>query len=150
MSVKRFQRAIPVMLALRKALVPLLAFGSLAACASAPAAQAVANTDWSVTTAKPGQLKDGVYIGPSVSAYYGLVQVQATVQSGRLANVQFLQYPSDRRTSQQINSIVMPYLTQEALKAQSAYVNVISGATLTSEAFAQSLNAALKQASNAL
>ncbi len=102
-------------------------------------------------TPKPqsqGQYADGTYTGPTVDAFYGLVQVQATVQNGRLTNVQFLQYPNDRRTSQQINSIAMPYLQQEAIQAQSAYINIISGATLTSEGFAQSLYAALNQAKN--
>jgi uncharacterized protein with FMN-binding domain len=75
-----------------------------------------------------------------------LVQVQATVQNGKIADVQFLQYPSDRRTSQQINAFAMPYLQQEAIQAQSANVNIISGATLTSEGFAMSLQSALASA----
>jgi uncharacterized protein with FMN-binding domain len=62
--------------------------------------------------------------------------------------VQFLQYPSDRRTSQRINSIAMPYLRQEAIQAQSAQVDIISGATLTSEGFQASLQSALQAAHN--
>lgn len=100
-------------------------------------------------TEKPqGQYQDGVYTGPTINAFYGLVQVQATVQKGRLTDVQFLQYPNDRRTSQRINSIAMPYLTQEAIQAQSAHINIISGATLTSLAFAQSLYSVLNQVAN--
>ena len=95
-----------------------------------------------------GQYKDGVYTGPTVDAFYGLVQVQATVQGGKLTDVTFLNYPHDRRTSQEINRQAMPWLTQEAIQAQSAYVNIISGATLTSQAFAQSLYTALNQAAN--
>lgn len=98
------------------------------------------------TTKPQGKYQDGTYTGPVVDAFYGLVQVQAIVQNGRLSDVQFLKYPNDRRTSQRINSIAMPYLTQEAIQAQSAYINIISGATLTSEAFAMSLNNALNQA----
>lgn len=90
--------------------------------------------------------KDGTYIGPEIDVVYGLVKVQATIQSGKIDNVQFLEYPSDRRTSQQINSIAMPYLQQEALQAQSANVDIISGATLTSEGFAMSLQSALASA----
>jgi uncharacterized protein with FMN-binding domain len=92
--------------------------------------------------------KDGTFKGPEVDAYYGLVQVQATIQSGKLANVQFLEFPSDRRTSQEINNIAVPYLQQEALQAQSARVDIISGATLTSEAFMMSLQNALDSAKN--
>ncbi len=76
------------------------------------------------------------------------MEVQATVQSGKLASVQFLQYPNDRRTSQQINSIAMPYLQQEAIQVQSANVDIISGATLTSEGFQMSLQSALQGAHN--
>jgi uncharacterized protein with FMN-binding domain len=90
--------------------------------------------------------KDGVYTGPPIDVNYGLVEVQATVQHGRLASVQFLQYPNDRRTSVQINSIAIPYLQQEALQAQSANVDIISGATLTSEGFQMSLQSALSNA----
>jgi uncharacterized protein with FMN-binding domain len=95
-----------------------------------------------------GQFKDGQYTGPRVNADWGWVQVEATVQNGQLSDVQFLQYPSDRRTSQRINSIVMPYLQTEAIQAQSANVDLISGATLTSEAFIESLQAALANARN--
>ncbi len=95
-----------------------------------------------------GQYKDGQYTGPQVDAYWGQVQVKAIVQHGQITDVQFLQYPSDRRTSQRINSIVMPYLQTEAIQAQNANVDLISGATLTSEAFSQSLQAALANARN--
>ena len=90
--------------------------------------------------------KDGTYTGPSVDVNYGLVEVQATVQNGKIAQVQFLDYPHDRRTSQQINAIAMPYLQQEAIQVQSANVDIISGATLTSEGFQMSLQSALASA----
>jgi len=92
--------------------------------------------------------KDGSYTGPRVDVYYGLVEIQVNVKNGKIADVQFLQYPNDRRTSIRINDIAMPYLQQEALQAQSAHVNIISGATLTSEGFMMSLDAALKTAKN--
>lgn len=93
-----------------------------------------------------GQYKDGQYTGPVTDAYYGLVQVKAIISGGKITDVQFLQYPNDRSTSQEINGQAMPYLTQEAISAQSANVDIISGATQTSEAFIQSLIAALAQA----
>lgn len=95
-----------------------------------------------------GMYKDGSYAGPVTDAYYGNVQVQAVIQGGKLADVQFLQYPNDRSTSIKINSQAMPILKQEAVQAQSANVNVVSGATATSEAFQQSLAAALAMAKN--
>ncbi len=99
-------------------------------------------------SAGQGTYKDGTYKGPEVDAFYGLVEVQATVQNGKLSNVQFLEYPNDRRTSVQINSIAIPYLQQEALQAQTANVDIISGATLTSEGFIMSLQSALASAKN--
>ncbi len=100
------------------------------------------------TAVAQGQYKDGSYTGPQVDAYWGVVQVQAVVQNGKIADVQFLQYPHDRRTSQRINSAAMPYLQTEAIQAQNANVDLITGATLTSEAFAESLQTALAGARN--
>jgi uncharacterized protein with FMN-binding domain len=99
-------------------------------------------------TSNQGLYKDGTYQGPQVDVFYGIVEVRVNVQNGKIADVAFLQYPNDRRTSVRINNIAMPYLQQEALQAQSARINIISGATLTSEGFMMSLDAALKSAQN--
>jgi len=100
-------------------------------------------------TPKPvGMYKDGTYTGSSADAYYGNVQVQAIVSGGKLTDVQFLDYPQSHGTSVYINQQAMPYLTQEAIQAQNANVNIISGATFTSQAFVQSLGDALAQAKN--
>lgn len=93
-----------------------------------------------------GQYKDGSYTGSAANAYYGTVQVQAVVSGGKIADVQFLQSPSGRGNSVRINAYAMPILSQEAVQAQSAQVNGVSGATFTSQAFVQSLASALAQA----
>ncbi|MEI6690362.1 MAG: FMN-binding protein [bacterium] len=98
------------------------------------------------TVAKSTSFKDGIYKGSIADAYYGFVQVQATIQKGKITDVTFLQHPSGNRTSQRINDQAMPYLTQEAIQAQSANVNTISGASATSGAFIESLKSALQQA----
>lgn len=77
-----------------------------------------------------------------------MVQVKATIQNGKIVAVDFLQYPNDRRTSQYINSQAMPILQSEAIQAQSANVDIVSGATDTSMAFQQSLASALAKAKN--
>jgi uncharacterized protein with FMN-binding domain len=114
---------------------------------SAPAASApvptVGNT---VAPTNSGMYKDGVYTGSQADAFYGTVQVQATVSGGRLTDVRFLQYPNDRRTSQMINSQAMGMLKNEAIQAQNANVDTVSGATDTSMAFIQSLSSALQNA----
>ncbi|RUW61176.1 FMN-binding protein [Mesorhizobium sp. M7A.F.Ca.US.008.03.1.1] len=91
---------------------------------------------------------DGVYTGPPADAYYGIIQIQALVQGGQLTALKVLKYPSDRRTSININRQALPMLRDEAINAQSASVDIISGATLTSRAFIQSLRGALKKASS--
>lgn len=91
---------------------------------------------------------DGVYTGPTADAYYGIIQIQALVQGGQLTALKVLKYPSDRRTSININRQALPMLRDEAISAQSANVDIISGATLTSRAFIQSLRGALKKASS--
>lgn len=108
-------------------------------------------TDASASAPPPtqtGTYKDGTYVGSLADAFYGYVKVQAVVSGGKLSDVQFLSYPNDRGTSVEINRQAMPYLTQEAIAVQSANVNIISGATQTSEAFRQSLSIALAQAVN--
>jgi uncharacterized protein with FMN-binding domain len=100
------------------------------------------------TTNTAGAYKDGSYTGSQGNAYYGYVQVQAVISGGKLTDVQILSYPSDRRTSIQINNYALPQLKSEAIQAQSARINMVSGATDTSLAFIQSLTDALKSASN--
>jgi uncharacterized protein with FMN-binding domain len=94
-----------------------------------------------------GQYKNGSYTGAAADAQWGYIQVKITIQNGRLTNVQFLEYPNHRDRSVEINNYAMPQLSSEAIQAQSAQVDVVSGATDTSEAFIQSLGDALSQAS---
>ena len=100
------------------------------------------------TETATGLFKDGSYTGSTEDAFYGMVQVNTVIQNHKIAGVQLLQFPNDRRTSQRINAIAIPYLQQEAIQAQSANVDIISGATLTSQAFAQSLQTTLDKARN--
>ncbi len=101
------------------------------------------------TTSTPAQTstyKDGTYTGTVEDAYYGNIQVQAVVKGGQITDVVFLQHPSDRSTSVFINEQAMPMLKQEAIKAQSGNVDIVSGATDSSMAFVKSLTNALNSA----
>ncbi|MBI5405757.1 FMN-binding protein [Candidatus Kaiserbacteria bacterium] len=93
-----------------------------------------------------GLYADGSYTGSPADAYYGTVQVVAIVRNGKMTDVQFLQHPDNQPNSRYINGQAMPLLTQEAIRAQSAQVDGVSGATFTSQAFVQSLSSALAQA----
>jgi len=99
-----------------------------------------------ITPKKLGQYVDGQYTGSVADAYYGNIQVRATIQNGLITDVVFLQYPNDRSTSREINGQAMPMLRQEAIQAQSANVHIVSGATDSSGAFRESLASALAKA----
>jgi uncharacterized protein with FMN-binding domain len=99
-----------------------------------------------ITRTAAARLADGTYDGRREYAYYGYVKVQAVVSNGRLSDVRLYEYPNDNGRSHYINSVALPYLIQEAVGAQSWKVDLISGATFTSEAFTKSLQAALSRA----
>lgn len=86
------------------------------------------------------------YTGPVVENPYGPVQVAVAEQGGKIVDVKALQLPTEHAFSQEISEQVAPMLRSEALQAQSAEINVISGATYTSDGYASSLQAALRQA----
>ena len=84
--------------------------------------------------------------GSVVSTRYGNVQVQITVTGGKVTAAKVLQVPWSDRKDQQINSRAVPILNSEAVAAQSAEIDMVSGATYTSDAYIQSLQAALDAA----
>ena len=98
------------------------------------------------TPATTTAYKDGIYTGSVVSELYGNVQVQATISGGKITDVQFLQEPNDQPNSQQVSAVSTPVLRQEAIQAQSAKVDTVTGATDTSQAFVTSLSVALASA----
>jgi uncharacterized protein with FMN-binding domain len=84
--------------------------------------------------------------GDAVDTRYGPVQVKITVSNKKISDVSVLQYPSDNSRSQEINSYALPILNQEAMSAQSAQVDAVSGASYTSEGYVQSLQSAIDKA----
>jgi uncharacterized protein with FMN-binding domain len=97
------------------------------------------------TTTTPGDTR--VIDGPVSSNEYGDVQVRVTVRGSQIVDVQALQLPHDRSRSARISSGAGPILRREALQAQSAQIDLVSGATYTSESYAKSLQGALDKAS---
>ncbi|WP_433245475.1 FMN-binding protein [Actinomadura nitritigenes] len=88
----------------------------------------------------------GTFKGDTIDTRWGPVQVEITMAQGRLTAVKVLQSPSENPRDQEINSFAVPQLTQEALKAGSAHIDAVSGATYTSEGYIQSLQSALDAA----
>jgi uncharacterized protein with FMN-binding domain len=87
----------------------------------------------------------GTYKGPVAANPYGNVQVQITVVDGKITDVQALALPSGGHSGR-ISSFVAPILRTQALTAQSAAIDGVSGATFTSQAYAESLQGALDAA----
>jgi uncharacterized protein with FMN-binding domain len=86
------------------------------------------------------------YVGSTIENRYGPVQVRITVRGSTVSDIEALQMPGDREHSARLSTEAGPVLRSEALQAQSARIDVVSGATFTSESYAQSLQSALDQA----
>ena len=91
-------------------------------------------------------LRDGTYQGTTASTRWGPVQVQITVSGGQITDAQTLQHPTGNSTDERINGYAIPLLDGEVLDAQSAQIDMVSGATVTSGGYLDSLQSALDQA----
>jgi uncharacterized protein with FMN-binding domain len=98
------------------------------------------------TTSPPATaITNQTYTGQDIQYLYGDIVVTATLQGSKVVNVGVPQNNAVDGRSQMINSYAVPILEQEAVAAQGVNINVVSGATFTSDAFAQSLQSALSK-----
>jgi hypothetical protein len=81
--------------------------------------------------------------GAVAQTQWGPVQVQITVQGGKVVAATALQMPSGNHRDQQINAYAVPILNSEAVAASSAQIDSVSGATVTSGGYVESLQSAL-------
>ena len=88
----------------------------------------------------------GTFTGSDVPNRFGDVQIKVVVSNGHITDVQAVQLPSDRARSAYISQVAGPLLRSEVIQAQSARIDIVSGATYTSESYAQSVETALQQA----
>lgn len=102
-------------------------------------------TTSSSTSSSNSTMKDGTYTGKSTSTEWGDVQVKITVASGKITQITVLKHPTGGK-SDEINSRSLPTYKQEALAAQSANINQVSGATETYKGFTGSLQSTINQA----
>jgi len=84
--------------------------------------------------------------GSAVNTRYGNVQVEVTITGGKITSVTAIDYPNGNGRDAQINGYAIPQLQAQAISAQSATIDGVSGATYTSEGFSQSLQSALDAA----
>ena len=95
----------------------------------------------------PGLPESGTFDGDTIVTRFGRVQVRITVADGRIATAQALQFPTGDRHNDLINDRAVPILNARVVAAQSAEIDLVSGATLTSQGYAQSLQSAIDKAS---
>ena len=101
------------------------------------------------TSSSPSTTGSTTVAGSAVDVGYGTVQVQATLQGGRIVDIQALALPQNDGHSARISQQAFPMLVQQALAAQSSQISGVSGASYTSYGFVQSLKAALLSAGHA-
>jgi uncharacterized protein with FMN-binding domain len=94
-------------------------------------------------TAGSGTGESGTFTGDPIDTPYGTVQIALVVQAGQIVDVNELQMPFDRRLSAQISAEAGPILRSQVLRAQSANINGVSGASYTSYGYWESLQSAL-------
>jgi uncharacterized protein with FMN-binding domain len=130
------------------ALVLLFQFKTPIVASADTVVQTDGSTSSSSTSSSPttsGSTTATTVTGSVVSTRYGDVEVQVSLANGKVTAVQAISLPTGGRSGQ-ISSYAAPVLASEALTAQSATIDIVSGATYTSQGYAQSLQAALDQA----
>jgi uncharacterized protein with FMN-binding domain len=121
--------------------------GSSIAAAAVLAVGWVIGTESTTPAATPVlNLSDGTYTGNTVTTEFGPVQVQVVVAGGKLTDVKALQLTNAEQRSVDISNQAAPILRSEVLKAQSASVATVSGATYTTDGYLSSLQSALDKA----
>ena len=123
---------------------PTAAATQPAATQSATASPAATQSTAAVTTPATSAVKDGTFTGPSVNVNYGNVQVKITVVNGRITDAVAIKAPSGK--NDRYTNMSVPVLKQQTLKAQSANIQGVSGASYTSYGWFTSLQGALAAA----
>ncbi|MFL6174617.1 MAG: FMN-binding protein [Marmoricola sp.] len=98
------------------------------------------------STGRSSSSKTSTVTGSVAQTRWGPVQVELTVTGGKITKVSVLRYPNGNGKDQEINSYALPVLVQETVSAQSASIDMVSGATVTSDGYLQSLQSALDRA----
>ncbi len=130
-------------------LVMVLSFKTHSPSAAATPPAAISTTTGSPATSQKSTTTASTaktYTGGAADTRYGPVQVRIVVKNGKVTNVSAIEYPMSDPRDVQINSYAIPALNSEAASAGSAGIDMISGATYTSEGYIASLQDALNQA----
>ena len=117
-----------------------------AASSSQPSTPSPAPPSASSSPSSAGSSRSGTWTGSVAQTRWGPVQVAITTKDGRVTAVDVVEQPTGNPRDVEINDQALPVLVQETLDAQSADIDMVSGATVTSEGYLQSLQAALDEA----
>ncbi|GAA1125037.1 FMN-binding protein [Kribbella jejuensis] len=97
------------------------------------------------TPATPAPGGTSTVTGDVAQTQWGPVQVRLTEQAGKITAVDVVQYPNGNHRDAEINDYALPILINETIQAQSAKIDMVSGATVTSDGYVRSLQSALDQ-----
>ena len=114
--------------------------------ASSSSSSSATTTPKATTTSKPTTATAKTYDGTAIMTRYGAVQVEITVANGKITKATVIQVPWNDPRDQEINSQAVPVLNDEVVQKQSASIDMVSGATFTSDGYIQSLQSAIDQA----
>jgi uncharacterized protein with FMN-binding domain len=121
------------------------AAGSTPAASSSPRSGSAATASPAASPSASTAAADRTAVGPAVNYTYGVLSVQVTVSGSKIINVGIASLnDGGNPRSQSIDDESIPILEREALQAQSAAIQAVSGASFTSEGFTQSLQGALR------
>jgi uncharacterized protein with FMN-binding domain len=142
------RRVILALVSTATALVLILSYKthSATSLATPPAAVSSTTSPSTGTDTSTGSTTSTTVTGDAVDTRYGPVQVRIRVKSGKVTAATAVDYPENDSRDQQINSYAIPQLNAEAVRAGNVNIDMVSGATFTSEGYIQSLQSALDRA----
>lgn len=132
-----------LLLALKPHTPPAVARASSSAGRSPSQSRAPSRTPASANTGSTGTR---TVTGDSVQTRWGPVQVRVTLKNGEITDVTAVASPTGNPRDEEINAYAIPQLRREALAAQSARIDSVSGASYTSDGYKRSLQSALDSA----
>ena len=114
--------------------------------APVPSATASAGSTATTSATPTASSGSGTYTGDAVETRWGTVQVEITVENGRITSADAVQFPNDNPKDQRINAYAVPILNAAVVDAQSGSIDAVSGATVTSGGYLTSLQSAIDAA----
>jgi uncharacterized protein with FMN-binding domain len=143
------KRVIFALVATVAGLILLLSYKTTASRTQSPPAALSGSSNATSQPTTGGGTGGNTALGDVADTRWGPVQIKVTKSGGKIVDVQAVQYPNGNSRDAEINSQALPLLRSEALQAQSAQIDMISGATVTSQGYLQSLQSALDKLNGA-